>query len=54
MKVFVDPLRNNLVVVAAGVDVVAQSQQRSAVRMVVVGDQGIIVDELNCGSKARD
>jgi len=58
MKVFVEHLRENLVVVPAGVDVVgpllAQSQQRSMVQMVVVGDQGVIAGERNCGSKARD
>jgi len=58
MKVFVERLQENLVIVPAGVDVVGpllvQSQQQSMAQMVVVGDQGVIADERNCGSKERD
>jgi len=42
MKVFVEPLLDNLVVVAVGMDVVgrllAEWQRRSAIQVVVLGD----------------
>jgi len=53
--VFVERLRDNLVVVAGSVDMVdpCYLSCNNEVQFVV-GDQGVIAGEWNCGSKVRD